>query len=142
VTIRVRLAAALLAAAFAAVVPAAPAAVTQRVKAPRSGDYLGPRVSLSVSGRSIQVAEIHFACRKASGTTVLNDIRFKKSKNRYVFAIRAHGSIGYSDDSPSENGAVDIAGRFSRTGKSAAGVFRVKSSRCRDTGRIKWRAAR
>ncbi len=116
-----------------------------KAKAPLDGNFKGSagrghKLTLSVSGRSILLAGFEFGCRGTEGATSLNDIPIKKTKKGFSFGIKAHGSITYADDSASENGAVSISGRFSKTGKSARGVLRVKSKRCHDTGSVKWSA--
>jgi hypothetical protein len=132
-------------AAMLALVPIAGAA-TQKVKAPKSGQYNGTArgkdLTLIVSGKSIEIVAFSFACDGTAGRTSLDSIALKKTKKGYAFGIRAHGSITFSDNQPDENGAVDISGRFARDGKRASGVYRVRSPRCHDTGNIKWSAKR
>jgi hypothetical protein len=97
---------------------------------------------LFVSRKNIDLAAFSFKCGKTSGRTNLNDIDLRKTRKGYSFAIRAHGSVTYADNEPDENAAVDISGRFTRTGKRPAGHLRVKSPRCGDTGRLHWSAKR
>ena len=52
------------------------------------------------------------------GRTSLNSIKLKKTPKGYAFAIKAHGIVSYSDNQDDENGAIDISGRFSRTGRA------------------------
>jgi hypothetical protein len=131
-------------AASVALVPAAGAA-SGKVRAPRSGQYHGtPRgnpLSLYVSGKSLELVALSFKCGQTVGSTSLNDIDLKKTRKGYRFSIAAHGNISFADEQPDENGAVSISGRFARDGKTARGVFRVKSHRCH-TGSIKWTARR
>jgi len=72
----------------------------------------------------------------------LNDISLKKTSKGYKFGLNAHGSITFADDQTDENGKVAISGRFTRSGRKATGVFRVRSPRCGDTGNVKWSARR
>jgi hypothetical protein len=113
-------------------------------KAPRSGTYTGypGGMTLYVSGKTISLAAFSFKCGDAHGRTSLDDIRLKKTKKGYAFSLKAHGNVSYDDDHADENAAVNISGRFSKSGKSSAGVFRVKSPRCGSTGDVKWRAFR
>jgi hypothetical protein len=134
-------------AAATALVPLAATATSlaaSTVKAPRSGTYTGHPggMTLYVSGKSISLAAFSFKCGEAHGRTSLNDMRLKKTKKGYAFSLKAHGNVTYSDDQPDENAAVNISGRFSKSGKSSVGVFRVKSPRCGSTGDVKWRAFR
>jgi hypothetical protein len=134
-------------AAAATLVPlaaTAPSVAASKVKAPKSGTFTGypGGMTLYVSGKSISLVAFSFKCGTTSGRTSLNDVTVKKAKNGYKFAIKAHSSVTYADDHPDENAAVNVSGRFSKTGKSAAGVFRVKSPRCGSTGDVKWRAFR
>jgi hypothetical protein len=124
-------------------------AARTRVRAPKSGKYSGRTaekrdVTVYVSGKAIQIIAFSFKCGDADGITSLSDIRLKKSKKGYKFAIKAHGIVSYSDSEthPDENGAIEIAGRFGRTGKAAIGTLRVKTPRCGDSGAIKWSAKR
>jgi hypothetical protein len=133
-------------AAAVALVPLAADAAKTSVKLPKSGTYNGPtgqhkQLSLSISGKSVDLAAFSFACKGADGRTSLNGIRLVKTKKGYAFALKAHGSITFSDDRPDENGKIDIAGRFTKTGKKATGTLRVRSSRCH-TGSVDWRATR
>jgi len=114
------------------------------VKAPKSGTYTGypGAMTLYVSGKSLSLVAFSFKCGEAKGRTSLNDVKLKKTKKGYAFSIKAHGNVTYSDEQPDENGAVNLSGRFSKTGKSSAGVFRVKTPRCGSTGDVKWRAFR
>jgi hypothetical protein len=127
-----------------ALAPAAGAAQQAKVKVPRSGTYSGRPGQLTIytSGKSIDNVSFHFKCHGTTGITSLNSIPLKKSKRGYRFAIKAHGSVEYADESSPENGAVEISGRFSRTGGSAKGFFKVRTTHCGSTGRVAWRAAR
>jgi hypothetical protein len=136
-------------AAALALVPAAGAATHQakpKVKVPKSGSYSGsPRgkdMTLYVSGKSIELAAFSFKCANTTGRTSLNAIPLKKTKKGYKFGISAHGNISFGDEAADENGTAKLSGRFARDGKSAKGVYRVKSPRCHDTGSIKWRVKR
>lgn len=115
-----------------------------KVKAPRSGTYTGypGGMTLYISGNSVSLAAFSFKCGQAHGRTSLNDMRIKKTRKGYAFSLKAHGNVTYSDDHPDENAAVTMSGRFSKTGKSVVGLFRVKSPRCGSTGDVKWRAFR
>lgn len=135
-------------AAATAVAPIVRAAPHPKVKAPKSGQYKGTtaqhqKLTLYTSGKSIDLAAIQFACLKGVvGSTGLNSIPLKKGKKVYRFSIKAHGSVSFSDEHPSENAAVSISGAFSRTARSASGTLRVKSPRCHDTGSVKWKVRR
>jgi hypothetical protein len=133
------------AAATPALVPIADAAKV-KVRAPKSGQYKGyPRgkdLTLYVSGKSIDLAAFSFKCADTSGRTSLNGITLKKTSKGYKFGLNAHGSITFADDTPDQNGKVSISGRFTASGKKATGTFRVQSSRCHDTGNVKWSARR
>jgi hypothetical protein len=114
------------------------------VKAPRSGTWAGypGGMTMYVSGKSLSLVAFSFKCGQAHGRTSLNDIRLKKTKKGYTFSVKTHGNVTYTDDQPDENAAVRMSGRFSKTGKSAAGTFRVRTPRCGSTGDVKWRAFR
>ena len=117
------------------------------VRAPKDGKYAGLTrqrrdLEVYVSGRSIELAVIEFKCGDATGTTVLNDIDMRRTFRGFAFVLRAHGSVGYSDGHPDENGEVDISGRFSRSGSKARGRIRVKTRHCGGTGQVSWTAKR
>jgi hypothetical protein len=143
---RARIAAASIAAATALVPLAATATsvAAGKVKAPKSGTYTGypGAMTLYVSGKSISLAAFSFKCGDTHGRTSLNAIKLKWTKKGYSFSLKAHGNVTYSDDQPDQNGTVNISGRFSKTGKSSAGLYRVKTPRCGSTGDVKWRAFR
>jgi hypothetical protein len=133
--------------ALAAALPAAASGATY--KAPKSGaGYTGPsehrgKVTLYVADRkTIQLAAIRFTCGHATGTTNLQDIRIKKTRRGYRFAIAAHGSVTFSDARDDENAAVSISGRFSRSARGVRGALRVRSPSCGSTGRLAWHARR
>jgi hypothetical protein len=137
--------AATLAAGLAGGLPAATGAAT--VKAPRSGKYEGATtrkrpLTLYTTGKAIDLAAFQFDCKATVGKGSLNDIRLRKSAKGYRFAIRARGSISFTDEGPDENAAIAISGRFSRDGKTVRGVLRVKSHRCGDTRKVRWSARR
>lgn len=131
--------------AMLALVPIADAA-KPTVKAPKSGQYNGHPggrdLTLYISGKSIELAAFSFKCANTSGRTNLNGITLKKTSKGYKFGLNANANITFGDDQPDENGKVSISGRFTRSGKKATGVFRVRSPRCHDTGSIKWSARR
>jgi hypothetical protein len=135
-------------AAVSVMAPIAGAAKKHTVKAPKSGKYVGKThqqrdLTLYISGKEITIAAIQFNCRPdVTGNTSLNSIKLKKGTYRYKFSIKAHGSVGFSDGSPDENAAVNIAGGFSRSARSASGTLRVKSPSCTDTGNVKWSVKR
>jgi hypothetical protein len=139
-------AAAMLALALQAGLPGA-AGAGPTINQPRSGKYSGlarahRKLTLWVSGRSVQLVAFQFKCGTAMGATSLNDIRLRRTPTGYRFGIRAHGSITFSDNQTDENGAVDIAGRFSLNAKAVRGTLRVRSPRCHDTGSVHWSARR
>jgi hypothetical protein len=129
-----------------ALVPAAGASKQPSVKVPRTGQYngtaRGQSITLNTSGKSIQIVAFDFACAGTQGRTSLTAIKLKKTAKGYRFGIKAHGSITFRDNQPDENGAVDISGRFTRSGKSAKGLLRVKSHRCGNTGNVNWKVRR
>jgi hypothetical protein len=132
------------AAAALVLVPMADAA-SHKVKAPNgqyNGTARGKDLTMLVSAKTIQIAAFSFACDGTVGRTSLDEISLKKTKKGFRFGIKAHGSITFSDGQPDENGAVDLSGSFTPNGKTVAGVFRVRSHRCQDTGSIKWKAKR
>ena len=137
--------AAAVATATLALVPVADAA-KQSVKAPKSGQYNGhPRgkdLMLYVSGKSIEVAAFSFKCADTGGRTSLDAIALKKTSKGYKFSFSGRGSITFEDGQPDENGKISISGLFTRSGKKAAGVFRVRSTHCHDTGSVNWSAKR
>ena len=121
-------------------------AAKQTVKVPKSGEYHGnPRgqdLTLDISGKTIQIAVFGFRCADTTGRMGLNDIRLKKTSKGYKFGITAYGGITFAGGEGAENGKASISGQFTRSGKRATGVFRVKSPTCHDTGQIKWSAKR
>jgi hypothetical protein len=135
-----------LAMAALALVPAADAAKKPSVKAPKAGSYHGhPRgkdLMLYVSGKSIEVAAFSFKCADTGGRTSLDAIALKKTSKGYKFSFSGRGSITFEDGQPDENGKISISGLFTRSGKKAAGVFRVRSTHCHDTGSVNWSAKR
>jgi hypothetical protein len=149
-TMKLRNLLAVLAVTASAVAPVAIAATHKKppVKAPKSGSYSGFNaqnrdVLLYVgNGKSLDLAGFAFKCGKTSGRTNLNSVPLKKTRKGYSFSIRAHGSVDYADDQPSENGTVDISGRFDRTGRRARGHLHADTPRCPDTGRVSWSVKR
>lgn len=136
-----------IAAAALALVPIAEAAKKPPpVRAPKSGQYKGyPRgkpLTLYVSGKSIDLAAFSFKCDDTDGRTSLDSIALKKTKKGYRFSFSGGGSITFADGRPDENGKFSISGLFTRSGKKATGVFRVRSPHCHDTGKVKWSAKR
>jgi hypothetical protein len=110
------------------------------VKAPPSGsqyDGTSPKISLYISGKSIQLVAFRFPCRQVKGNTSLQDIKLTKTDRGYKFGIDSYGIVTYSDSEthPDQNGAISIDGRFGRRAKTVAGHFRVKTPRC-DSGRV------
>ena len=110
---------------------------------PRSGQYTGSRhnVVLLVSGRSIDLAAFSFRCGRLSGRTSINAIRIRRRDGVYRFRIRTHGTVSFTDRTPDENAAIRFRGRFSSSGRSVRGVFRVVSRHC-GTGYRRWSARR
>jgi hypothetical protein len=109
------------------------------VKAPPDGaHYTGNhRLSLYISGKSIQIVAFRFPCKQAKGDTSLQDVKLKKTDKGYKFGITSYGIVTYTDSEthPDQNGQITLAGRFGRLAKTVAGHFRVKTPRC-DSGRI------
>jgi hypothetical protein len=123
------------------------AAKAPTVKAPKSGKYTGAagprrRLILYVSRKSLTIVAFQFSCGEVVGQTSLNDIKLTRTRRGYKFAIRAHGSVTFSDGQPDENAAVHVSGRFRLSGRTVLGLLRVKSPRCADTGKVRWRAHR
>jgi len=123
------------------------AAGVAEARAPRSGRFdgsTGPkrRITLIVQGRSIDLAAFDFRCRSVTGRTSLNQIAIRRTSSGYRFSIRSAGSISFSDGRADENGRMELSGRFSSTGRSVRGRLRVRSTRCRDTGSVRWSARR
>jgi carbon monoxide dehydrogenase subunit G len=117
------------------------------VRAPKSGRYTGPteqrrELSLFVSGASIELAAIEFQCGEAIGHTVLNDVDMRRTRRGFSFAIRAHGSVDYSDEYPGENAPIEISGTFARSGSNARGRLSVNTPRCGRTGQVSWTVKR
>ena len=104
----------------------------------------GKRITIYLSGKSVTLAAFQFKCGDTStvGATNLNAIKLRKTPSGYRFYLRAHGSVTYLDGQPDENGAVRIAGQFSRLAKSLTGAIRVTTPRCGGTGRVGYRARR
>ncbi len=138
--------------ALAAAVPAgAVAASIEKAspRAPKSGATYagkteeGERMTLRISGRSIEIAAWRFRCGdEVLGVTSLQSILLRHSENGYRFKLTTNGIVSYSDEAPDENGRVALRGQFTRSAKAVTGLFRVKTRRCRDTGYIEWRAKR
>jgi carbon monoxide dehydrogenase subunit G len=119
----------------------------RRVTQPKSGTYAGKTVegndvTLLTSGRSIEVAALKFDCGDTTGSTALNDVPLHLTPRGYAFDIKAHGGVTYADDDSSENAAIDLSGRFTVAGTAASGRFRVRSSRCGDSGPISFHVKR
>jgi hypothetical protein len=138
-----------LAAISAALVPGAWSATKPVVKAPSSGaKYTGvtddkQKVSLSPSGKALQFFALDFVCvGKVVGSTSLEAIKLTRTDLGYRFSIRAHGIVSYKDGKTDENAAINVSGRFSRSGKTVAGRVRVRSPRCRSTAFHDWHAAK
>jgi hypothetical protein len=117
------------------------------VKTPKPGWYAGPteqarKLGLSLSGETIELAVIAFNCGDATGHTVLNDVAMRRTRRGFAFDISAHGSVTYSDDYPDENAAIDLSGRFTRSGSKASGRLRVKPPRCDGNSWVGWAAER
>ena len=144
---RARIVAASLAVALGIGLPAAVDAATT-VKAPKSGKFkattaIGKHpVTVYISGKSIQIVAIEFRCKETLGRTSISDIKLKKTKKGYRFSIDAHGIVSYADEGTDENGAIGIAGRFSKDGKKLTGLLHVKTPRCGGTGNLKWGGSR
>jgi hypothetical protein len=146
---RLAAAAAALALTCLVALPIVAGAATQKkppVKAPKSGStYTGhhPGVTLSISGKSVQIFAVRYPCKKVKGNTSLQDIKLHKGKRGYTFKIKSFGIVTYSDsddpDHPDQNGAITLNGRFSRKAKTVVGHVRVQTPRC-DSGKIAWSA--
>jgi hypothetical protein len=115
------------------------------VRAPKSGMYQGStsqhrKLSLQISGRTVSLALFRFSCGEVRGTGSIQDIRLKKGRTGYRFAIFAFSGIQYTDEE-SENAPVRMRGLFSRDGKRVRGRLRVTTDRC-GTTRVRWSARR
>jgi hypothetical protein len=134
------------AAVATALLPLGVAIAKDSVHAPKSGTYDGGTqqhkpITLYISRKSIDLAAFSFKCRGTEGQSGLNAIKLVKAKNGYKFSLKAHGSISFKDEQPDENGKIDIAGRFTKSGVKATGTLRVRSPRCQ-TGSLDWRVRR
>jgi hypothetical protein len=100
--------------------------------------------SLYVSGKSLEVVSLRFACSSPGApsfaATNLNGVALKRSSIGYRFAIKASGNVSYSDGYPDENARIGFSGRFSKSGKRAIGRFRVNPPRCGTTGEVEFTA--
>jgi hypothetical protein len=140
------------AAALAASLPVgAGAATIERASptAPKSGAGYsgkteeGQRVTLRISGRSIEIAAWRFRCGdEVLGITSLEAILLRHSENGYRFKLTTNGIVSYSDEAPDENARIAFRGQFTRSARGVSGLFRVKTRRCGDTGYVEWRAKR
>ena len=139
-------AARLIAIAVLLALPVGATAATSTIKAPKSGStYKGKapyKVTMQISGRSVEIVTFNFPCGEVTGRTSLNDFALKRTSKGYRFNADAHGLVTYSDELGDENATVHISGRFARDAKSVRGHLRVKSQRCGDTTDLTWRAAR
>jgi hypothetical protein len=100
-------------------------------------------VSLQASRSSISIFALTFVCRgTVTGNTSAQEIKLRKTKRGYAFAIKTYGIVTYSDERGDDNAAITLAGRFSTTAKSVRGTFRVKTTRCGSSGSVKWHARR
>jgi len=116
------------------------------LKRPKDGaQYSGhhPGVSLTISGKSIQIIAFRTPCEDAKGNSSLQDIKIEKRDRRYRFKTKAHSIITYSDldQHPDENAAITLSGHFSPNAKKAYGTLRVNAPRC-DTGKLTWSATK
>jgi hypothetical protein len=142
-----RVASLLAVAALAASPVGAQAAHKPSVKAPKDGAVYsgdtdrGGKFSVSIAGKSIEIAVIQFKCHDTIGHTSLQDIPLKKTKRGYKFGISAHGIVSYDDGHPDQNAPIEIWGQFTRRAKSAKGTLRVRAPRC-GTGALGWKITR
>ena len=130
----------------AALAPLVADAAKSSVLAPKAGTYDGGTqqhkpITLYISRKRIDLAAFSFKCSGTEGRTSLNAIKLVKGKNGWKFSLKTNGSITFKDEQPDENGKVDIAGRFTKSGKKATGTLRVRSSRCH-TGTLDWAVRR
>lgn len=124
------------------------AAGAARVTAPKSGaKYSGStaesrKLTLHISGRSIEVVAFRFDCNKRSfANTSLQAIALARTSKGYRFKINAHALVSYGDQRADQNAPVFVEGRFSRSARTVRGRFRVRAPGC-DTGYVTWRARR
>lgn len=116
------------------------------IKPPKSGSTFDGgtaqhrKLTLGISGKSIQIVAFKFNCGAVTGNTSLSDIKLTKGRTGYKFAINSFGIVTYSDEQGDENLSIKISGKFNRTGKWVTGSLRVKTSRCGDSGSRKWYA--
>ena len=118
-------------------------------KAP-SGKFKGltdqkQNFTMSVAGKRISYVTFVFVCRKekdVTGTVSLQDFKLTKKDGVWRFSFFAYGSMNYSDDQGYENGKIHMSGRFSKSGRSAAGTLSVNAARCGKSGTIDWQARR
>lgn len=114
------------------------------VKRPKDGAYYvghDPRVSLRVSGKSLEYFLVRFPCHEAKGIASMQDIPIEKSRKRWRFSIKAHTSVTFSDMTthPDQNAPMSLDGHFSPDAKKVYGHVRIQPPRC-DSGRLTWRA--
>ena len=105
------------------------------VKAPKNTTYAGHtdrggKLSVTVSGKSIQVLAIQFKCHDTVGHTSLQDVPLKKTSRGYKFGVDSFGIVSYDDGYPDENARVEVYGRFARGARSAKGKLKVRAPRC------------
>jgi hypothetical protein len=138
----------LAAAAVAAALPAGADAVASPTLPKPGSTYSGvteddERITLRMSRKSIEIVGWRFRCGDdVSGITSLQSIPLRHSEDGYRFKLTTFGIVSYSDEQPDENARIAFRGRFSRSAKTVAGLFRAKTPRCGDTGYVEWRAKR
>jgi hypothetical protein len=128
--------------------PAVSGAAKSKVVAPK-GKYSGATqqqgnliLNISKDRKYVKVIFFQFACDdQANGATGLKNLKLKKTKSGYKFGGAANSTAVY-DDETDESGPVVVAGQFTKNGKTAKGVFRVKTDRCGDSGLVKWIATK
>jgi hypothetical protein len=106
----------------------------------------GRKLTLNIAdSKSVQIIAFKFTCGKVVASTSLTDIKISKptkGKMFYRFSISAHSIVSFSDNGVDENAALVVKGIFSHDAKSVSRYVRIRSPRCGDTGRIKWKAQR
>jgi hypothetical protein len=133
--------------AVALLVLAAPvyaAAVAPKSGATYKGETSqGEKVTLVISGKSVQILAFDFQCgKKSRASTSVQDLKITLTDGRYRFDTSTNGIVSYADEQPDENGKIDARGRFSKSAKTVSGLLRVQTKRCHSTGYIKFSASR
>lgn len=139
---------ALVAAALLAIsLLAASTAGAARVKAPKSGQYVGQthqkrEFALYLAHRRVSRVTFEFDCTYTSGRATVRHLKLRRTRHGYRFAFRGRRTVTYAGGQ-SEKATLALTGRFARSGgRKARGSVRVKSHRCGGSGKVGWTATR